>query len=604
MSTLFARVLACALCWACLARNAEAQAGGHWLVLPYGVRENDAAVLAADRVQVALQELELTVISAHEARDKYVSGSRRSERLEDEDVQRLIKEGQEALEHVAYGRHTAAQKSVREALTLAERALETLNRKTEMARRVLDACLILVRSELGQGKRERALETAMRCRRLVPDVSPSETTHPASVIGVLAEAENKVRRWHVGKLQVDSAPGVGCPVYINGRHLGRTPLVLDRAAEGDYRVQVECDERIGRVHEVTLGEEPVTLTIDSVLDRALESEPRLSLTYAEPKLARAYGVGHATAIGKDVGADEVVLVSAEEQHLTFVRVQVSQGRTIAEVTLTGSASDVGKKDLEQAVEALLAGRMIAAAAGATGSGLQPPRGPSTGSRAGQPGAAQLPYAASGDVGESSLDAPQGTVAASEPRMRGHERERRLTKRAMVGAYVGGLGIVVLGIGWGYEQRNEALRTELRDMALDDPRLEQSRDDYDRTRKLTIVGLPGSALMTISVPFFLPKVSRVPWWSYLVGGVGLGLVGAGVAELAMQNRCISPTAEGTCLERREQLGRASLLIESGVPLLAVPVTHALRLAWGSESRQIGARVTARDDSVMFGAEGSF
>ncbi len=592
MSRILACALVCALCctsW--IANRAEAQTGGRWLVIPYGVQENDEAVIAADRVHLALQDLELTVISAHEARDKYVVGSRIPESLASKDIELLIKEGQEALEHVAYGRHVAAQKSVREALGRAERALETLNRKTETARRVLDACLILVRSELGQDNREGALETAMRCRRLVPDISPNETTHPASVIGVLAEAENKLRRWQVGKLQVDSTPQVGCSVYVNGRHLGITPFVLDRAPEGAYRVQVECDSVVGRVHEVTLGEKPVVLAVDSLLDRALRSEPRLTLTYAEPKLARTYGIGHASAIGRQVGADDVVLVSAKDQQLTLVRVQISQGRAIAEATITRGAKGFGEDDLERAVETLLAGRTIAATA---------TQGPPLARE-------EIPENAQGltkQEPESDRTGderkPPVQAAPAEPSVQ-EQRQRRLT---IAGVALGTLGIGALVTGWGYELRETSLRADLRDTALDDPKLGARERNYERARELTHLGIAGSLLMTAAVPLLLPKASSVPWWSYLLGGAGVALVGAGAVELALRLRCIAPTSDGGCLERRNQSERGWLQIESGLPLIAVPVTHALRLAWGRKSGQIGPQVRADTDSVLFGAKGSF
>ena len=53
----------------------------------------------------------------------------------------------------------------------AERTLESLNRETARARQLLDACLSLVRSALHENHRDQALEQAMACRRLVPDLA-------------------------------------------------------------------------------------------------------------------------------------------------------------------------------------------------------------------------------------------------------------------------------------------------------------------------------------------------------------------------------------------------------------------------------------------------
>src|SRR5690349_4310022 len=254
--------LALGLGWLAAPAPVAAQPMGKTIVVPFGIPDAQGALAASDTLEGELSRRRTSVISQHEARDRFTVRSRTPLTASDSDLDILAKQAREALQHVAFGRTAAAEKSVREVIVRAERTLESLNRETARARQILDACLSLVRGALHDGHREEALEHAMRCRRLVPDLAPSEAAHPANVVGVLAEADDLLRRMRTGKLSVSSQPDAACSVYLNGRHLGTTPFVLDRAAPGEYRVQVECAAgKPGRVHTVQLGDEPVSLAV-------------------------------------------------------------------------------------------------------------------------------------------------------------------------------------------------------------------------------------------------------------------------------------------------------------------------------------------------------
>ncbi len=62
--------------------------------------------------------------------------SRTSLTASDSDLDVLAKQAREALQHVAFGRTAAAEKSVREVILRAERTLESLNRETARARQI------------------------------------------------------------------------------------------------------------------------------------------------------------------------------------------------------------------------------------------------------------------------------------------------------------------------------------------------------------------------------------------------------------------------------------------------------------------------------------
>lgn len=252
-----------------IASSTPAQPFGRTVVATFATSEESSALEVAAEIEAQLLARRVPVISMHDARDRFSATSREPQDPTRSDLDALAKEAKQAVEHVAFGRAAAAEKGVREIMGLAERSLETLNRETQHARQLLDACLALVRSSLHEGRRQDAVEQAMSCRRLVPDLLPSSSAHPAIVVGVLAEADDELRRMRIGSITVQHAPPRSCAVYFNGRQLGMTPFALDRAAVGSYRVQVECgDKRAGRVHVVQLGDQPVQLEVDTAFDEA------------------------------------------------------------------------------------------------------------------------------------------------------------------------------------------------------------------------------------------------------------------------------------------------------------------------------------------------
>jgi hypothetical protein len=346
------------LFWLLAAAVAQAQPMSDVVVIPVGAPDVGAPLAIAASLESELAEAEIGVIPLHDARDRFTARSRPPQTASNSDLDVLARAAHDAIEHVAFGRTAAAQKSVREVISRAEGTLESLNRETATARHILDACLSLVRSALQIGKRDLALEQATRCRRLVPDLAPSAQAHPVNVVGVLAEADNLLRRMHTGQLKVRSAPESGCSVYLNGRHLGTTPFRLDRAAAGDYRVQVECGRNPARVHIVQLGDQPVSLAVDTELDRAVASEPRLLLRYETAKAAGEQAVSHAIQVGREIGATDVILLGVRNEAAELLRVQVEEGRLVARATVSRTQQNgFPKRAIERAITALAEGRV-------------------------------------------------------------------------------------------------------------------------------------------------------------------------------------------------------------------------------------------------------
>jgi hypothetical protein len=560
-------LLAIALC-ALLPGRGLAQPMGKTIVVPLGAPDPKAALVAADALEAALAGRRVQLVSMHDARDRFNARSRPPLTATTSDLDVLAREARQALEHVAFGRTAAAQRSVREVMARAERTLESLNRETARARQLLDACLSLVRSALHDNQRDQALEQAMACRRLVPDLAPSEVAHPANVVGVLAEADDLLRRMRVGKLSVSSRPEPSCSVFLNGRHLGTTPFVLDRAASGEYRVQVECASTPpGRVHVVQLGDDPASVVVDTEFDRAVASEPRLHLSYASEAILYSSVASHAALLGHEVRVEDVVLIRTAGAQAELLRVRVGQGRAVARIRLPFDARRGFDPDqLAAALTALFEGRMEA--------------GPSLEPAPGVPEPAAPVAEASASPEGATAPAPVGDAQPSawSPRLR------------RSGFALAGAAGALFAAGLALDLRAQSLRNDL--VPQDDDDAAFLAADYAEGGAIMNASWLGVAAGPVGLAAVLlasvPR-ERVPWWSYVIGAGGLGLLGAGVYELATADKCSLYSADRTiCLRTQDTQARGAIFLSAAVPLIALPITQLVRrrkgpdLAWNVHS----------------------
>ncbi|HEX5659639.1 MAG TPA: PEGA domain-containing protein [Polyangiales bacterium] len=560
---------------------------GEVVVVPFGTGELEAALGATASLEAELSDARVTLIPLHDARDRFTARSRPPQTPSESDLDVLARAAHDAIEHVAFGRTAAAQKSVREVITRAERTLESLNRETSTARHILDACLSLVRSALQSGKRDLALEQATRCRRLVPDLMPSEDAHPANVVGVLAEADNLLRRMRIGHLAVSSAPETGCSVYVNGRHLGTTPFRLDRAAAGDYRVQVECNRTLARVHLVQLGDQPVSLLVDTQFDRTIASDPRLLLRYAKASDASEQAVVHAVQIGREIGATDVILVGVRDGKAEILRVQVDQQRLVARATAPWTERHgFPRAAIDQAITVLAEARLEGTPSLKQNTEELPVTTQQTASEPLPPEPPPAVVAA-----EPSADAPAPAVEEPEkPKSApaSPERSRRRRRIAGYSMLAAAVGITVLGIG--YDLRAHQINNELSSIDVENAQSEtpegmgesQRLDDlnakFANAQKLRWLGIAGPVLATATVFTVTEPRAFVPWWSYALAGAGVGLIVGGVLEIKRDGECdiYEDDPEMGCRVSKDTGARGALLIAAAAPFLSVPFAQWIRL----------------------------
>jgi hypothetical protein len=551
-------LLAVALC-ALIPARGLAQPMGKTIVVPLGAPDPKAALAAADALEAALAGRRVPLVSMHDARDRFNARSRPPLTATTSDLDVLAREARQALEHVAFGRTAAAQRSVREVMARAERTLESLNRETARARQLLDACLSLVRSALHDNQRDQALEQAMACRRLVPDLAPSEVAHPANVVGVLAEADDLLRRMRTGKLSVSSQPEPSCSVFLNGRHLGTTPFVLDRAASGEYRVQVECASTPpGRVHVVQLGDDPASVVVDTEFDRAIASEPRLHLSYASDALLYPSVASHAVLLGREVRAEDVVLLRTRGAQAELLRVRVGQGRAIARTHLPFDARRGFDPDqLGAALTALFEGRME------PGPSLEPAPG------APEPAAPVAQASAPPESAAAPAPASDAQPSAWSPRMR------------RSGFALAGVAGALFATGLALELRAQSLQSDL--APQDDAAFSAAAYD-SRLMQASWLGVAAGPVGLAAVLLASAPRERVPWWSYVLGAGGLGLLGGGIYELATAEKC-SPyygeEEDRICLSTHDTRARGAIFLSAAVPLVALPITQLVRRRTGPD-----------------------
>ncbi len=581
--------LTCALL-AAPATRVSAQPMRKVVLVPLAFERSVLVDRAAGQLEAELARRSILLVSMHEAHDRFTARIRDPQQPSESDLEALVRAAHDASEHVAFGRTSAARRSVHEVISRAERTLESLNRETAIAQQVLDACLSLVRSALQTEARDTAVHQAMDCRRLVPDLAPSEAAHPVNVIGVLAEADDLLRRMQLGRLSVESTPKNHCSVYVNGRHLGTTPFELDRAAAGPYRVQVECERSPARVHLVQLGDEPVRLVVDTEFERAIVSEPRLALRYPTRE-ASAKIAGHASELGRMVGADDVLLVATERERAELLRVRVQQRRIVARASLRWTESrGFAEAELVAALGTLAEGRLPDEDSWVQGNGAAPIE-----VREATPHSSPSMSPAEG-VGQPS-SASETPNLERLPTERQDWPSRRTSGRNRK-AWQIGLGATALAFGTGSfvaaavlsAKRAEAgtalLAANLESMEY---RVRLSSWEDQRVPPYVFGALGAVALTSAAFGLLLGEPgSDFPVWPTVLSGLlGGGFMAWGAIDLAKGGSCGPEHVDRrSCSRAQERMDRGALAMLAALPLLSVPIVRAIGHAERRNDLNIG------------------
>jgi hypothetical protein len=557
-----------------------------WVVVPVVVGSSEDADLSAMRARTAISaglEHVAPIMDPKTARETFeLRGSSAPVAATHGDIDQLARDARQALYHVAMGLYTSASDDVQRVLARADRALESLNRETLAARQLLDSCLFIVRARMQERKPKAARQQALECRRLVPDIEPDASMHPPDVIGELAAAEAELEAQRPAALRVTSEPS-GCPVFVQGRNLGSTPLELPRLSPGDYRIQVECvPGEYGRVHRITLGQSRAVVHVDSHFDAAVQSGDGVSLRYGSAAASGRLALLHGVEVGRLVGARYAALIAPEPGGAGAIRIsalEVTHGRVLAQVLVrVDESGEIAH--LSEAIHALRDGQSVDFL------GVAPAPLAQTQTMPAPPAvvsASALPVPVSEELAADGSDASSGPESAP----------------SAVGWTLGATGVASYLTAWVLYAHQLGLEADYRKVrGLQDTSEAQRRRARIASFELVppLVGGAGAAATTVALAWLLPPSRKVPPWSLGVGIGGLVLTGGGIALLIRGSSCTDFDRLARCDDVVSTSHLGALLLETAVPLLSVPIVHFIRLRGGPEDSGLSLRASRRAVSL--------
>lgn len=555
------------------------------VLVPWSLADADAATLAAraESVTGAVSTGDFSAISIADARTRFEEhGSAEPPTMSDSDLDHWLALSRQAVRHLANADYAAAAQTLREAQALSEPAAAELNREETRARQVLDTCLYDVRA-LVETEDPRAETRALECRRLVPRIAPSPYQHTPEVVELMTRIDRRLAEAPPGSLRLESVP-TGCRVRLNGIALGETPFISEDLATGEYRAQIECGAEgeqpthRGRIHRIRLSEGTSTVRIDVRFDSVVRTDTALRLVYATREEADAHRRQDAVTAASTIGAAEVWLLGldadadpANADVVRIDRVSVATSSVFASVRahtgsgLAGAVAAVGRGASEDRTGATPVAMPLwgadSQAASSDGATVRP-----------SSGAARADW-------ELGVGATLGLLG--------------------VGAYVTSFVLVPTETGYGH-LATQALPT--------DPDYLMRRSTWTSWElPMMALGWAGGALVTAALPFVMSDAmsfgeASMPWWSWVIGGVGLATVGAGVAIALTAPTCgVADRPTDACVQGTALADVGSTVASLGVPLLSVPIVYLIRDAIGGGAAPVtpSATVSATGASLSLG-----
>ena len=554
-----AGLVVCAASAASLAGAQVDEAAGdsaRWLVVPVIVGHGSAEALhkASEALRHELSVRGESVWPAEHASERYeVVGSAPAPKVTQSDIDRWVERSRAAVRYLARADYKAARRELKAAQRLADRAAAELNREAARAQQVLDTCLFMVRAYVETKNSAEARRQARECRRLVPRVDPTAFRHTPEVRDLLAEVDAEMAAEAPGTLEVTSTPS-DCSVRINGVEFGRTPLSTIELPVGMYRLQVECEEdERGRIHRIGVESGVNRVAFDAELDRAVRTRPVLHLVYGSESPSGAR-MAHAEEVAQMLGGGRVLAVSDAGGAL---RVDLAGDDLVPASAWVAAAEGVpAGDDVRRVVDALLDGRSV------DFSGAHP--------------IARASWAE--EVSVAAATAPVSVAPAEietgRTRARGvpQPRTHRIAGWSLFGAGIASLGTSVGLHVW---------RGNLGDRFIESPASLSAVQQWNDARigVWTTAAFGGAATST-AMPLLLPGYRRPPWWSWMLGGFGLGLTGYAIYEGVTMQSCTEPFIADearvrACVARGQEAGRVALAVSGAAPLLTVPLVYLFR-----------------------------
>ena len=485
-----------------------------WWLITKGAPQGDL-LEARERVRTLLTQEGASVLEEQRIRAEFEAQiSIPPTFISQNQINDWVEQSRTALVSLANADYEEARQALLRAQELSQRAAEELNRETDRARAVLDTCLYMVRAFVETGDQAGAREQARNCRRLVPQIEPSRRRHTPEVRAILEALDQERNSSPAAVLRVESTPS-NCVVRLNGIQVGRTPFAMPDLARGEYRVQVECGEARGRVHQVSLNDEVVHLVVDTVFDQEMHSRP----VYAD---ANARADAHAATLAEKVSAT-IVMVGEENGGYRLTRFE-RDWRTSSRVVSFDRLGDAVRQILSR-------------------EGGQ--------AYSGEDGEDETAYTPSIPAWRVGIGA--GILAAGV-----------------------GLSIAAAAV---HVQRQKRGQIYIDNSPSALMFLEFQRNWQAPRVSVIALGVMGGAISAFSVPAWLPNRRGVHWASWLIGGLGLVGAASSIALVAVRENCPEEvSAEETrrgCVQRDRNGGIAAILGGASLTFLTVPLVDALQ-----------------------------
>jgi hypothetical protein len=513
-------------------------------------------------------------------------------KLNTDEMSKLLKSVGQAARHLALGELPQAQQAMEGVYALSGPARDYLNREAARARKIFDTCLMTAYLWERDHKRQQALRQMLECSRNFPGFRPEGRAYPPELRDVFEQAKLQLSQEAATTLLVQSRHASGCGVRLNGIEVGKSPMSFSDVRAGVMRVQLECQSGVaGRIHSVELKPGENRLEIDPGFDNAVHSQGGLWLQYENNSTRVARMDKDLQQIGEAIGAVKVVGLIVDGTAYPKVHVHVP-------ASSSGSARDVAS--LSYSVGEGYSSQALAAAL----KGLQP-RAAGGGSRRQQlqaPTEATVELAAPPPPPDEPLPPPPPAPV-----------EAVSDQNVVAGALLAGAGIAGLAAGWimytvRYNQLvdfdNSVTNTMMMTLDGQMPTGDAAVNAVQPAGPIAAIGV-GALVLSISDYFWPPDDEGVPAWAWVAGGVGAAVVGTGVAIAALTSHCVTTGTVVTDPQQSVDLtmtedGAAPtvcgqywtdpsgifgpMIALHGMPLLALPITYAIRAALHTDPKQ--------------------
>lgn len=483
------------------------------------------------------------------------------------DSEKLAHNRSQILDQMVGGRSKRAYESSKDLLAEIEAAPEKLARQEVDAKHVLDICLFRVRAMIeikgydhDNPDNQLVVNEAMRCIRLVPDLTPSPRMHPPEVIQVYKHAR-RLEKENAGRMEVTSEP-TQCPVFINGRRLGSTPF-SKRVAAGLYRVQVECPgvkEGRARVHSINVdGKNALArLHVRRVFESAIHtSGGSIELRYSSIAMEERHRLDAARQVASAVGVSEVWLLSpvgVDEYRVD--RMNFAKGDKVqASIYFRMVGADVAHQASHELFESMRASKSV-------------------------------------DLREKDVRKVAAWVA-DEPKPVEEEVDAESADLSWLAYSTAGVGAAALIGGVAMEAAGGSIDNSPANIGL-------------------FVGSGGSLMLSLALPFILPEENGTPWYAWLSGVVGLGAIAGGVVAMLTHGKCKqfyeSATKGNLCYDEANGQTEADAkyyetnaygfaAFQLALPLLIVPITYWLRSDDGKPTTSANVRLLPEGGAAL-------